>query len=355
MMKQRRVAVAMSGGVDSSVAASLLVEQGEEVFGLMMRLWSADRNGSNRCCSPADIANARHVASLLDIPFYVINAQDVFKDSVVGSFVDGYAHGITPNPCIECNRIVRWGFLMQQATALGATHLATGHYAQTIRQNGRYRLLRGRDHKKDQSYVLYTMSQEDLSRTIFPLGQLTKPEVRAHARRAALPIAERPDSQDLCFVTTSDYRSFLAAQPVDLPPPGQIIDTQGNIIGEHEGLASYTIGQRKGIGISSPTALYVLDKDIATNRLVVGPRHALGRMEFSTHTVNWMGLDPPKRAIGVHVQVRYRAESVPADVQPTSSSRAHVILKTSLPDITPGQSAVFYDQDEVLGGGIIDA
>ncbi len=345
----------MSGGVDSSVAAALLAEQGEDVFGLMMRLWTAEPDGFNRCCSPADVANARQVASQLDIPFYVLDARKVFKETVVASFLDGYTQGITPNPCIECNRSVRWDYFLHQAEAMGATHLATGHYARITHSNGKYHLMRGIDRKKDQSYVLYMLGQDELSRTILPLGQMTKGEVRAQARRFELPVAERPDSQDLCFVSTDDYRDFLSSQSIDLPPPGDIVDLQGDIIGKHEGLAFFTIGQRKGIGISSPAALYVLKKDLAMNRLVVGPLDALGQPEFVVYNTNWTVLDAPEQPIHALVQVRYKAPEVPATIHPMPSNRARVLLESSLSGVTPGQSAVFYDQDEVLGGGIIEA
>jgi tRNA-specific 2-thiouridylase len=354
-MNQRRIAVAMSGGVDSSVAAALLTEQGEDVFGLMMRLWSAEPDGFNRCCSPADVTNARHVASQLNIPFYVLDAKQVFKDTVVSSFIDGYAQGITPNPCIECNRSVRWDYLLKQAEAMGATHLATGHYARIEHRDGTRYLMRGLDRKKDQSYVLYMLGQQELSRTILPLGQLTKNEVRAHARRFELPVAERPDSQDLCFVTADDYRAFLSTQSIDLPPPGEIVDLQGNIIGKHEGLAFFTLGQRKGLGISSPTALYVLKKELATNRLVVGPRHALDQHNFDVHDTNWINFEELERPVRAMVRVRYKAQEVPATIHPMPSNRARVCLDSPQPGVTPGQSAVFYDQDEVLGGGIIRA
>jgi len=354
-MDPRRIAVAMSGGVDSSVAAALLVDQGEDAFGLMMRLWSAAPNGTNRCCSPSDVSNAREVAAILDIPFYIISAQQSFKETVVRTFVEGYAQGITPNPCIECNRSVRWGHLMRQALAMGATHLATGHYAQSIQRGGRWYLLRAQDRNKDQSYVLHMLGQQDLKRTIFPLGNYTKSEVRSQARRFHLPVAERPDSQDLCFVSSGDYRAFLKNQSIDLPPPGPIVDTQGNLLGHHDGLAGYTIGQRKGIGIPSPKAVYVLHKDISNNRLVVGPRQDLGRNEFTISRVSWTSDLPPAQSIAVQVRVRYRAQEVPAQAQPMPDKRACVILESPLPDVTPGQAAVFYNQDECLGGGIIEA
>jgi tRNA-specific 2-thiouridylase len=354
-MEQRRIAVAMSGGVDSSVAAALLVEQSEDVFGLMMRLWSATPDGPNRCCSPIDITSARQVAARLSIPFYVINAQETFKEHVVDPFVNGYTKGITPNPCIECNRHVRWGFLMRQASAMGATHLATGHYAQSVHREGRYRLLRAKDPLKDQSYVLYMLGQQDLSRTIFPVGPYTKQEVREHARRLDLHVAERPDSQDLCFVSTDDYRAFLKDHGTELPPPGAIVDRHGNTLGQHEGLAEFTIGQRRRIGLSSPAALYVLEKDLASNRLVVGPREELGRREFNLRDVCWTSDQPPTHPLEAHVRVRYKAQEIAARVHPKGADRANVSLDSPLPDVTPGQSTVFYDQDECLGGGIIES
>jgi len=354
-MDPRRIAVAMSGGVDSSVAAALLVEQGEDTFGLMMRLWSATPNGTNRCCSPSDVSNAREVAAILDIPFYIISAIQSFKENVVRTFVDGYAQGITPNPCIECNRSVRWGYLMRHALAMGATHLATGHYALSIQRGGRWSLLRAQDRKKDQSYVLHMLGQQDLKRTIFPLGSYAKSEVRSHAHRFHLPVAERPDSQDLCFVSSGDYRAFLKNQSIDLPPPGPIVDMQGNLLGQHDGLAGYTIGQRKRIGIPSSKAIYVLHKDLANNRLVVGPRQDLGRNEFTICRVSWTCDQPPAQSIEAQVRVRYKAQEVPAQVLPMPNKRACVILESPLPDVTPGQAAVFYNQDECLGGGIIEA
>jgi tRNA-specific 2-thiouridylase len=354
-MKSLRVAVAMSGGVDSSVAAALLTEQGHDVFGLMMRLWSADPEGFNRCCSPQDVIHARHVADILGIGFHVLDCKEAFKNNVVDAFIDGYAKGFTPNPCLECNRSIRWGFLIDQALQMGASHMATGHYAQIIRRSGRFRLMRAKDLLKDQSYVLHMLDQIDLSRTLFPLGNHTKEEVRALARNLHLPVADRPDSQDLCFVTDEDYRSFLRNQQIELPPPGQIVDHQGSVLGRHEGLASFTIGQRKGIRISSPEPLYVLAKDLTRNRLVVGSRRELERSEFNIHRLSWIRGKAPSPRKKLLVRVRYQAEEVPAHVHPLTSSSSRVILDSPLTDVTPGQAAVFYHEDECLGGGIIQS
>ncbi len=354
-MKTLRIAVAMSGGVDSSVAAALLVDQGHEVFGLMMRLWSVDPSGSNRCCSPQDVSNARVVAQTLSIPFHELDYKETFKRMVVDSFIDGYAKGITPNPCIECNRSIRWGLLLDHALEMGATHMATGHYAQIDRRSGCYRLLRARDRSKDQSYVLHMLDQTALSRTLFPIGIHTKSEVRSMARQFDLPVADRPDSQDLCFVTDDDYRSFLRNQHIELPPPGPIVDRQGKVLGRHDGLAEFTIGQRKGLRISSSKPLYVLAKDLTRNHLIVGSRQDLERSEFTVHRLNWIQGRAPSRRKTVLVRVRYHAQETPARVQPLTQTSAHVILEAPLSDITPGQAAVFYMDDECLGGGIIQS
>jgi tRNA-specific 2-thiouridylase len=353
MTADRRIAVAMSGGVDSSVAAALLAESGAEVFGLMMRLWSQGPAQANRCCSPADMARARAVAAQLDIPFYVLDVKDRFKRQVVDFFVDGYRLGLTPNPCMECNRHIRWGFLLRHALAMGASHLATGHYARVTDANGTYQLLRAVDPHKDQSYVLSVMGQDQLSHAMFPLGDYTKDHVREKAHQMGLPVADRPESQDLCFASGGDYRRFLQNQGVHLPPPGPIVDRQGHQLGEHLGLARYTIGQRKGIGVAAPQPLYVLEKDLQWNRLVVGPREALGRKAFTAARVNWIVGSPPGAPVTVDVRVRYKAREVQAVVDPVSPSQAHVELLEPLPDVTPGQSAVFYQGEFCLGGGVI--
>ena len=352
-MSRQRVAVAMSGGVDSSVAAALLVEQGQEVVGLMLRLWSPDPRGLNRCCSPDALATARRVAAMLDIPFHVLDVRAPFKAQVVDFFVEGYRQGVTPNPCLECNRHIRWGFLLRHALALGATHLATGHYARVRqREDGRYLLLRAMDRAKDQSYVLSVMTQENLRHACFPIGDYTKEEVRAMAAERGLPVAQRRESQDLCFVTDGDYQAFLESQGVRLSP-GPIVDVEGRTLGEHRGLAAYTIGQRKSIGISAPEPLYVVAKDMARNALIVGPRTALERRTFHVGRVNWVLGEPPDGPVEVGVQVRYRAREVPATVTATGEAQAEVELAEPLPDVTPGQAAVFYQGEVCLGGGII--
>ncbi len=350
---QGRVAIAMSGGVDSSVAAALLVEQGVDVFGLMMRLWGAGPDRRNRCCSPEDVSIARSLAEQLDIPFHVVDVQDRFKKYVVDPFIDGYANGITPNPCLICNRFMRWGTLLHQAREMGATHLATGHYARLEMRDGVHLLLRGKDRSKDQSYVLSILNQDDLAHTLFPLGEYTKDKVRQYAKRIALPVAEKPDSQDLCFVTEGDYRDFLRQQGVPLPPPGPIVDQMGNILGQHQGLTNYTIGQRRGLGIAMSHPLYVIEKVLSTNTLVVGPIDGLGRKQFLAGPVNWIRGQPPEDALQINVQVRYKANEVEAFIELLQDGFVEVKLSESIPDITPGQSAVFYNGEVCLGGGVI--
>ena len=352
-MSNRKIAVALSGGVDSSVAAGLLANRGQDVFGVMMRLWNPGQDNYNRCCSPTDMTNARAVAASQDIPFYVLDMQDEFKTHVVDSFIYGYAHGATPNPCIQCNRIIRWDLLLKKVLAMGASHLATGHYARVTQNNNVYHLLRARDRSKDQSYVLSVLGQEELSKAIFPLGEMTKDQVRSHAREMQLSVADRADSQDLCFIGNLDYRTFLEDFAPELPPPGPILDVQGRQLGQHNGLANFTIGQRKGIGLTSEKPRYVISKDFETNTLTIGERHELGRDTFIVRNPNWIQGTPPSSDRSVLVRVRYKAHEVEGFVSESNPEHATIKLAEMLPDITPGQSAVFYTDDECLGGGII--
>ena len=354
MIPRRKIAVAMSGGVDSSIAAALLVEQGEQVFGLMLRLWDSHPDRPNRCCSPRDMANARAVASQLDIPFFVFDVREPFRQAVVEPFIAGYLEGITPNPCMACNRQIRWGHLLRHARQLGATHLATGHYARIQESRGQYQLLRPQDRAKDQSYVLSVLGQEDLEQSRFPLGELEKDQVRELARRLRLPVAERPDSQDLCFLGGADYREFLRDTAGVSGNPGPIVDQAGMRLGAHQGLTDYTIGQRKGIGVSAAVPLYVIDKDFHRNTLVVGPREALARNSFRVDRLHWVAGRPPEPETSLSVQVRYRSAAVPARLRRNGSqTSAEVQLQEPLLQITPGQAAVFYAGEECLGGSVI--
>ncbi len=349
------VAVAMSGGVDSSVAAALLVEQGYPVIGLMLRLWSEPgKESQNKCCTPDAMAQARRVAAQLSIPFYAIDAQQTFKDVVVDYFLEGYSRGVTPNPCLMCNRHIRWGTLMNYAFEMGAEKFATGHYAQTrVNSNGQTELLKGVDERKDQSYVLSVLSQEQLSRTIFPVGGSTKPEIREIARRFGLSVASRPDSQDLCFLAGQDYREFLSHYAPQSVVPGKILDPDGNVVGEHQGLGFYTIGQRKGLGIFSERPLYVLGKNLTANELVVGPEQYLGQTLLEAEQVNWIAGTPPASEFRAQVKIRYKARLAEGTVFCSESDQVRVEFDEPLRDITPGQRVVLYQDDITLGGGVI--
>jgi len=357
---RRRAVVAMSGGVDSSVAAALAVERDYDVVGIMLRLWSeGDAAGGrpNLCCAPAAVQCAEEVAERLGIPFYLLHVAELFHRHVVEPFILGYAAGETPNPCLTCNRQVRFGHLRRHAMALGADLLVTGHYAR-IRGSGvqdvPYQLLRGVDAAKDQSYVLYMLAQEALGQVWFPLGDLTKTQVRQMARQRGLAVAEKEESQDLCFVGSGDYRGFLRRHVPDACRPGAITDEAGHLLGTHEGLAFYTVGQRKGLGIAAAEPLYVLELDTRSNRLIVGPESALGRRELTAREVRYVAGEGPPGEVRGQVQVRYRAAARPAVVRPFGDGRARVVFEENVRDITPGQASVFYDGDVCLGGGLIE-
>jgi tRNA-specific 2-thiouridylase len=354
-----RVVVAMSGGVDSSVAAALLVEQGHEVIGVMMRLWAEEAlpphaGGENRCCTPEAVDDARRVAAQLGIPFYLVDYRAEFKACVVDAFVAEYGRGRTPNPCLACNRQMRFGRLLRQARALEAGRLATGHYARLDRAGGRFRLRMGADAHKDQSYVLYMLGQDDLRRLLLPLGSYTKAEVREMARRRHLPVADKDESMELCFVADGDYRRFLRQHAPDAVRPGPILDTAGREVGRHQGLPFYTVGQRRGLGIAAPEALYVIRLDVARNALVVGPARELGRKSLLAEEVSYVGGRPPGRPVRVEAKIRYKANLAGATWTPLDDQRAGVEFDAPLRDVTPGQAVVAYQGDVVLGGGIIN-
>jgi tRNA-specific 2-thiouridylase len=352
---QKRVIVAMSGGVDSSVAAALLVEQGYEVIGLMLRLWAEPGGAANRCCTPDAVADARRVADVLAIPFYVRDYKEVFKETIVDFFVNGYAQGITPNPCLVCNRDIRFDRLLKEALSLDGDYLTTGHYARVEQDPaGRYRLLKGIDPAKDQSYVLYTMTQERLAHILLPLGRYTKPEIRDIAAARKLPVFNRPDSQDLCFLGEGDYRTFLQRHAPGVVQTGPILDTAGQVLGEHHGLAFYTIGQRRGLGLSTPQAMYVIDKDTASNSLIIGPADELGRRDLIARDVNYISGQAPEADSRITAKIRYKAHEAEASLTPLPNGGARVNFVTPLRDITPGQAVVFFQGEQVLGGGIID-
>jgi tRNA-specific 2-thiouridylase len=353
-----RIVVAMSGGVDSSVAAALLVEQGYDVIGMMMRLWSEETvTGKvyNRCCTPDQMADARRIADRLGIPFYVLDTRDVFRDTVVDFFIDQHRQGFTPNPCMECNRHIRFEWLLNNALALDADYLATGHYAR-IRQaaDGKYELLRGVDEHKDQSYVLSVMGQHELSHVRFPVGEYPKPEVRQIAERFGLITANKHDSQDLCFLGDGDYRRFLRVHAPDVMTAGPIMRKDGTIIGEHQGLANYTIGQRKGLGLTTSEPMYVLDMNPYRNALIVGTKDELGISELTANRVNWVSGEAPTEAFRAEVKIRYKSKAVPARIEPLAPDQVAIHFDDPVRDATPGQGAVIYNGEICLGGGIIE-
>jgi tRNA-specific 2-thiouridylase len=347
----------MSGGVDSSVAAALLKEQGYEVIGMMMRLWSEPGVGPsaplNRCCTPDQMADARRVAGLLDIPFYVVDVQDHFRKTIVQFFIDQHELGRTPNPCVECNRQIRFTYLLERALASGAQYLATGHYARVLQTPSGYEIRKGVDEQKDQSYVLHVLRQQHLAHVLFPVGDYAKTEVRELARKFGLPVASKDESQDLCFLGDGDYRRFLQEYSTKAAKTGPILDTAGHQLGQHEGLPFYTIGQRKGLGITTGQPVFVLRKDVKQNALIVGTREELGQQMLVARDVNWVSGRTPTEPIPVQIKIRYKAKAVGGMVEMWEDGRAHVTFHEPVFGITAGQAAVFYDGDTVLGGGII--
>jgi tRNA-specific 2-thiouridylase len=352
-----RVVVAMSGGVDSSVAAALLVEQGYEVLGMMMRLWSEPGRGPsaplNRCCTPDQMADARRVADRLNIPFYVVDVQDYFRKTIVQFFIDEHTAGRTPNPCIECNREIRFNYLLERALALDADYLATGHYARVHQTEKGYELLKAVDESKDQSYVLHVLGQQELAHVLFPVGDYQKAAIREMARKFNLPVAQKSDSMDLCFLGDGDYRRFLNEYSPQATEPGPILNQTGEEVGRHTGLPNYTIGQRKGLGIAAAEPLFVLHKDVTRNALVVGTRDESHQKTLLARQVNWTTAERPSGPLSAQVKIRYKAKGAAAIVTPQANNEALVTFTEPVFGITAGQGAVFYDGDRVIGGGII--
>jgi tRNA-specific 2-thiouridylase len=362
------VAVAMSGGVDSSAVAALLLEQGHPVVGLTMQLWNQRRlpelqgpgPAQHRCCSLDDVYDARRVAQHLRFPHYVVNFEAQFEQSVVRPFVEQYLSGRTPIACTNCNNEVKFEPLLRMARQIGAERLATGHYARIRRhpRTGRCELLRARDDTKDQSYFLWGLTQEQLSRSDFPLGELTKEEVREIARRAELPVAEKPESMELCFVPNGNYVQFIQAYSREAgisltEQEGEIVNEDGAVIGRHSGVHHFTIGQRKGLGFAAGKPLYVLAIDAAKNRVVVGDDSALRTTSFVAEDVNWASIEGPQAPVRASVRIRHKHEPAPATVEALEDRRARVTFDSPQRAVTPGQAAVFYDGDAVLGGGWI--
>lgn len=349
-----RIVVAMSGGVDSSVAAGLLHEAGHEVVGVSMQLYDAS-HGFGSCCTIDDLHDARRVAAHLGFPHYIVNFESHFHRHVQQNFIDEYAAGRTPIPCAHCNSEVKFSELLTRAGGYGASHLATGHYARTEPGvDGRLRLMRGRDPAKDQSYFLFSLTQAQLAQARFPVGHLAKDDVRREATRLGLAVAAKPDSQEICFVPDDDYARFLEREQPALATTGPIKDAAGATLGTHRGVHRFTIGQRKGLGLSAGVPLYVVGIDATTQQVTVGPREALERTTFTASRVNWISGQVPDASIAAGVQIRHRHQAASARIRVSDEARVDVTFDEPQSAITPGQAAVFYDGDAVLGGGWID-
>jgi len=350
-MNKKRVAVALSGGVDSSAAAFLLHEAGYEVIGMTMRLWAEEEMPRKRHPNPSNIHDAELICKTLDIPLHVIDLENEFKQYVIDYFCAEYARGHTPNPCIACNRHIKFGFLLDHTLSLDVDYLATGHYARIECHNDTYHLLKGIDSDKDQSYMLYTMGQNKLSRVLFPLGNYTKSQVRELARQNDLPTAYKPGSQDICFIA-SDYGAFLSHY---FPPSsGEIVNSQGEVLGKHRGTAFYTVGQRQGLGLATTEPLYVTKIEPDRNRLIVGSKQELRSTGLIATEISWVSGKAPSEPMTVAVKIRYRSPEIAATLYPRPGS-VEVSFHQPQPAVTPGQAVVFYQDNEVLGGGTIES
>jgi tRNA-specific 2-thiouridylase len=343
-----KAAVAMSGGIDSTVAAALLKQEGHSVIGLTMKLTDNENNQKA-------IEYARQAAARLDIPHYVIDLRGIFDRVIIADFCREYSLGNTPNPCILCNRYIKFGVLREKVKVLGADFLATGHYARIEKDkaSGRYLLKKGKDRQKDQSYFLYRLTQEQLASTLFPVGELTKENIRQIAAELKLTTTKRPESQEICFIPGADHAGFLKDHAATLPPPGPILDTEGKVLGQHEGIAFYTVGQRKGLGITSAKPLYVIDIEPAKNAVIVGSKAQTYNDILIAESLNWIGGTMPEKPTKVKASIRYRHEEAEAEVSPRGENSVYVKFAEPQMAVTPGQSVVFYGGDTVIGGGTI--
>lgn len=357
----KKVAVAMSGGVDSSVTAGLLKNQGYDVVGITMQVWPLDEftgeaSRFGGCCSLSAVEDARRVAAKLKIPHYVLNFRSVFQETVIDNFLDEYRGGRTPNPCIRCNQHVKFEALLKKATSIGCDYLATGHYVRVLydEKSSRYLLLRGIDEAKDQSYVLYVMTQDQLKKTIFPLGDYRKSEIRKLAKEMNFEIADKPESQEICFIPSKSYADYIVNAVPDAAREGEIVNKEGNVLGRHKGLIYYTCGQRKGLGITSEKPLYVIEIDKEKNRVVVGGEQELYGDKLVADELNMISISKIKEEMKVEAQIRYNSNPQEATVFPIDGGKVEVVFRKAQKAISPGQAVVFYDSEIVVGGGTIE-
>ena len=357
-MSKGKVVVGMSGGVDSSVAAWLLKEQGYDVIGVTMQIWQDEENTvqeeNGGCCGLSAVDDARRVAAAIGIPYYVMNFKDEFQKSVIEYFTKEYLAGRTPNPCIACNRYVKWEALLQRSLSIGADYIATGHYARIEHlPNGRYAIRRSATMEKDQTYALYNLTQEQLARTLMPVGEYSKDRIREMADEIGLLVAHKPDSQDICFVPDGDYASFIEQYTGQSSEPGDFVDKEGNVLGKHKGQIHYTIGQRRGLGISAPESLYVCGKSLDSNKVILGGKQDLMSTCCYINDINLIPWDHLDKPIKCKVKTRYRQPEQPATVEQLGDDLLKITFEEPQRAVTPGQAAVLYDGDMVLGGGTI--
>ena len=355
--KRQRVVCGMSGGVDSSATAALLIEQGYDVIGITLKLWPQDcvNRAEDKCCGPQAVTDARAVCHQLDVPYYLVDESADFQKHVIQYFADEYKAGRTPNPCVMCNQNLKFGRLIDRADQLGAGFIATGHFARVEKSadGSRWLLKRGKDSRKDQSYFLFSLRQDQLARTLFPLGEKTKSDTRAVARQCHLKTADKEESMEICFVPDNNYGGFLQSANLVQKHRGEILDVRGQVLGHHDGIEFYTIGQRKGLGITTSQPVYVVELDPENNRVVVADEAALDRDEFVADRCNWHPFAMLAAPIEVTAKIRYNHPGAPATVTPLDGNRVKVKLHSPARAITPGQAAVFYQDDLVVGGGWI--
>lgn len=359
-MTKKKVMIGMSGGVDSSVAAAVLLQEGYEVYGVTMQIWpdmdEEEKKVEGGCCSLSAVDDARRVANKLGIPYYVMNFKEVFEDKVINYFMDEYQCGRTPNPCIACNRFVKFEALLNKAVSMGMDYVATGHYARVEfdSDSGRYLLKKSVTDKKDQTYALYNLTQEQLKHVLMPIGSYTKEEIRQMAKDLELSVATKPDSQEICFIADDDYVRFLEENRPGTVKPGNFTDAQGNILGQHKGIVHYTIGQRKGLGITFGKPMYVAGIDVLGNNVILGEEDSVFSKELTASDVNFIAFGKLDKPMEVTAKVRYSAKEAEAVVTPLEAGRVKVEFIRPQRAITPGQSVVFYKGDTVVGGGVID-